>query len=84
MEQERADEINRELATLTEKFGLTNAAFCGIDAEGGYFGTFVDSQHMSAGELVTAAANVGRLWQFAREQVRNFLNRFERDTWNAR
>ncbi len=73
---EKQNEIKEELQAVFTKHGIRCAAYCGKtgDEYVGAIGINCDTKE----EQMTAVICVGRLWQSAREQMRSWLDKFER------
>lgn len=76
MDELNYDELRGDLAGICEKHGLSGAAFCG--SRGGRFIGLAVKQRFSPTEFFLVVTNIGRLWQWAREETKQFLDRFER------
>lgn len=79
MDESQQKDFVKELEILADNYGIKHAAFCGETKEGNFIGLAVGEK--TPGDAFLTAQNIGRLWQFIREQVRNSLNKF--DLWNS-
>ena len=84
MDDARLSELVDRLDAIVQEFSLKNAAFCANDDESQFIGSFVGQEKMTAACLMNSATNIGRLWQYARERTREWLNSFEQDRWSER
>jgi len=82
MENETLKEFEAKLSALINEYKITDAAFCGT-LEGRFMGGFMGKERLTASELSQSTVNVGRLWQFAREQMRRFWDQFESEAPRA-
>lgn len=79
MTEELQTEIREEIATIAEKYGIRDAAFCGVAADDDFCGFFIGKgTSLRAGQVFNTVLNIGRLWQFAREMSRKVLASFEK------
>lgn len=78
MDSDQLKQLEGELEDIIAKHGIKNAAFAGKHDED-YIGMFIGPQTNS--DAMETVCNIGRLWQHAREQMRNMLNRFDKDRW---
>lgn len=76
MDPDQYDALHRELIALCEKYDVTAAAFCG--ASGDQYVGMLLKKKFSPSEFFLTVTNVGRLWQWAREETKGHLDRFER------
>ena len=76
MNQEEQDKLQYELTEVVKKWNLRGCSFCGSCEEATFIGFRLGGNNKS--EFWEAVMNIGRLWQFAREQSRSVLNQFER------
>lgn len=76
MEQKEKLKLESDLRILTKKHNLKNCAFCGMDAQDHFFGQLITDKTYTG--VWETALNVGRLWQFVREETRTLLNMFDK------
>ena len=74
MDREEMDKLQKELEMIAEKYNVEHASFCG-SSDQQFIGFAVSGQ--TRGEVWETVLNVGRLWQFMREQTRQVLNSYE-------
>lgn len=81
MDTQELEGFKTELNVISERYGIENAAFCG-DNGSEFIGFFVVvGGRISMDDAWRSSLNVGRLWQYAREAVRNILNNYEKKGW---
>ncbi len=80
MNGEQLDSLNNDLKEIASKYGIKHCSFCGNDGEGDYI-VMLSIMNESILDGWPTILNIGRLWQPAREQTRNVLNRIEHISW---
>lgn len=80
MKEETKLELEQDIRLLKKKYGLNYFSFCATtsDPENTEFLGIVGIGDETAGDFFESAMRVGRLWQLARENSRNLLNKYER------
>jgi hypothetical protein len=77
--------FQKEIETLFAKYEITNGAFCGTVSNSQYVAVIIRSgEKLTIENTFEATLNIGRLWQHARNAVRQDLNMFEKpklDRW---
>lgn len=72
-------ELRKELTKVMEKYGIINAAFCGTTADDQHVsGMIAEKATVARQQVILTVLNIGRLWQYARESMRDVLNSFEK------
>jgi len=75
MTDAKLKEFSKKLDTLAKKYGITAAAFTGVEDDH-YIGLFVGKMTLIKANETTL--NVGRLWQHMRTTMRDNLAKFEK------
>lgn len=71
------ERLEDDLTALAEKHGLVNCALCATRASDNYFVAYA-APTKSPSSYFDIVLNVGRMWQWTRDEVRKHLNQFER------
>ena len=69
-------ELLEALGEITEKYNLPHLAFAS-EIDGDYIAGIV-GERVFKRDLLTVGVGVARLWQYLREQVRQYLNELEK------
>ena len=75
MKEEKAKEIQADLAALCAKHEITHASLCGTVQGGTFIGMTADERLTPLGFFL-CACNAGHLWQCSRELAIKSVNRF--------
>lgn len=75
--EEVTNTINKDIQAIAEKHNLTNCFFGGTDSTGQLLGFMVGNE-ITLTDMWITVLNVGRLWQWARDEVRAALNMYDR------
>jgi hypothetical protein len=76
VKRERMKELEEELRLIAESYNVDHMAVCATDqTDGSYVGFIVGKHNMLT--MHETVLNIGRLWQYGRELVRQSLDNFE-------
>lgn len=76
MTEEQIKKLQKDLNALITKHNIKHAAICGEHE--GMFAGFLIGENLTNAEVWEATLNIGRLWQFARENTKKALDIFDK------
>ena len=73
------EDLKKDLIILLDKYKLGDASFCATEIRNGQYVGMVSIKYNTGADFFASLSNVGRLWQHCREQMKKFLDGFERN-----
>jgi hypothetical protein len=77
MKPEKMKSIQEEIQEVANRNGIARWAFCGEFKDRKFIG-MMERKHLTCGSAMLTIINVGRLWQYARQNCRGLLDSYER------